>query len=562
MLRAITKSVTTSRRHEEEERILTLLCQLRDELQQEQHDIKALRKTQAELLRSFKPNVSMHILVPYLFRTQQSKDTSSMGSSNSSSSSSSSATLSAQDALTVMGLLVGSDKSNYLKPTSRAVKDEVLRLSTGAGEELNIAPKLMQVMVQQLMGDDVEVSVNATEALSAACRKLGPAFATTVLESIRAAWETAWEQVVAGRSSNSSNKSQASTVCVRCASAMVDIAVAEDALMQAATAAATAADAAKAATTVWITMLQFDQDPLIQMSAMDLIEKLATARPVHSSRLQWLFSDEVVKTVLTMAGGYDEPDPFLGGVALRVVAAMCYLLHEATSGQDGSLLGENQDLLTGFHHALHNWDHVGSDVDRLAIVDAISSFASASEDALELVLDDPVTREAWLSLSVAQTKLKAAILVSVARVIDPPPQVDMNGDSIEQKSLSNTVGMKLYVSVGQANDKQDTTGLLLSLARSPIPEVRIGSYALMEAVAKLSTGGQVLFINGDFFTFLITRENEPNKEGREAKYAIIEALLSSPVIGLLADDIVKKLNQYKSQGPHYAKGLSWELATE
>jgi hypothetical protein len=520
--------------------ILSLLLTLREAL--DSQDGTALAATRRTLSDTATPDAVMRVLGPLLFRSSSSSSSSSTGESSWSS----------QNALSVMGVLVSSDPSAYLKPISRVVKLETTRLVSTA-EAMIVSPELLQIMVAQLSGDDVEVSVNATAALTAACKKLGPSFALQALDAIRTSWQSTWDQLASVN--NNKKVAAASIIAVRCVSAMVEIAVAEDTFFKAAMESG-AADA-------WTTMLQYMADPLLQMAILDLIEKLAGSRPMHATRTLWLFSNtELCETLLQMAGGSEVgvPDPLLVGSALRVVASMCKLLHHGDSS-----LSANHYLLTGFHHALHNWEP-GGDVDRLAIVDAISSFASASEEALELVLEDPITRQAWLNLSVAQPKLKAAILVSIARVLDPDiaPQVDLNGDSIVTDSMrpSNTIGMELFAAVGKTNDQRDTTGFLLSMTRSPVPEIRIGCYSLLEAAAKLPTGGQVLFINGDFFTFVTARENETTKNGREAKYAIVQALLASPVKGLLAADIVRQLDKYVSQGPHYQKALDWEVATE
>ena len=509
---------------DERNRILSLLVELRDDLLR--NDTSALQTAVQALTTKFSPNVSTPVLVSFLFRDETSD-----------------AALLPRDALSALGILVNHDPGAYLKPVSRAVKDEAERL-LASSEPMLVSPAFVEVIVEQLKGTDVEVAVNAEQALAAICRKLGPASATLTLSALQTAWQQSWDQLQATRTN-----AHASTVCLRCVSAMVEIAVAGNALMQVAEEGAM--------TTTWLTMLQYDADPLLQLSTLDLIEKLATIQPFHVARTQWLFStDSLIQTVLHMAGDEGEPDPLLGGAALRVVASLCKLLHHAGRA---SLFTENHRLLTGFHHALHNWQGASSDVDRLSVVDAISSFASASEDALELVLQDPTTRQAWLSLAVAQAKLKAAILVSVAQVLDPPPQIDMNGDSVAR---SRPTDMKLYAAIGQTNDDQETTDLLLKLAKSPLPEIRLGCYAVLEAVAKLPTGGQVLFIHGDFFQFLTVRENETTKQGREAKFAIVQAILESPVTGLLADEIVRQLEKYVADGPHYQKAMSWELATE
>jgi hypothetical protein len=60
----------------------------------------------------------------------------------------------------------------------------------------------------------------------------------------------------------------------------------------------------------------------------------------------------------------------------------------------------------------------------------------------------------------------------------------------------------------------------------------------------------------------LSREDETTKEGREGRYALVEAIHASPVKGLLAEGIVNKLEAYVAQGPHYVKSMTWELAVE
>ena len=64
------------------------------------------------------------------------------------------------------------------------------------------------------------------------------------------------------------------------------------------------------------------------------------------------------------------------------------------------------------------------------------------------------------------------------------------------------------------------------------------------------------------FLLLQQRDGETTKEGREGRFAIVQAIYDSPVRGLLADEIVKKLEERLAQGPHYVKTIPWELATE
>jgi len=507
----------------EVEKLQGLFCEIRDQLAQQ--DGEALKKSALTILTVSKPQQTMDLLAPLLFR--ETSDASKLAS---------------QEALSVLGFLVHIDSAAYLKPASRAFKKEAVRLTTSE-HPMHVSPECLQIIVSQLSGNDVEVSANATQVMVACCRKLGLDFCDPALRAIVDSWQKHFYQ-------SSTDRSRASTVCVRCASSVAEMACLEDATMRSALQCG--------AFDLLLAMSADDSDPLLQMSALDLIEKLALVRPMHHERAKWLFNDTVTQPLLVLAGGAPDtvPDAILGGPALRVVAALCKLGHG-----DSSLFGLGQaDLIRGFHGALHNFQ-VSGELDRLALVDAISSFASASPDALDLVINDPVTRQAWLSLKVAQPKLKSAILTSVAMVLDPSKELDANGDSISTLTAPpNAATMKLYTSVGRTNDKE-TTDLILSIARSPLPEARLGAYTILIAVAKLSAGGQVLFTHPGFYEWLMSREGETTKEGREAKYTLVEVIVGSQVKGLLADEIVKKLEQYIKQGPHYLKPMAWEVAT-
>lgn len=459
-----------------------------------------------------------------------------------------------EEALSLVGCLVSVDASTYLKPVSRSVKQEAT-LRASSEKPMVVSQQLLGVLIQQLNGADVEVSSNATEALMACCRKLGPSVSTPAMQSITATWRDAWENLQAGQ-----DKMTTSTVCVRCCSAVVDLVSlggSSDQLMDSAI--------SSGALELLLEMASYEDDPLLQMSVLDLLEKLAVTQPMHHHRAKWLCSETVLSPLLLLSGAGTEEesgnaDPVLGGPALRVLSAICRL-----GQRDNNVFDQGgKEALLGFHRALHAFEGSG-ELDRLALVDAISSFASASEDALDLVLNDEVTRDAWLGLSVAQPQLKASILTSVAMVIDPLPEKDVNGDIVEanvNNAPSNTAAMRLFSLVGQVNHAKDSTEVVLSFAKSPIPETRLSAYNLMRAVAKTSTGSQVLLSHSEFYSFLIDRERESTKIGREGKFAIVESIWNSPAKLLLAEDIVQTMDRILKQGPHFVPIQRPELVVE
>jgi hypothetical protein len=498
-----------------------LLLQIRDDKQ----DVTAVKPLVAELRKTSNPYYTMGMLAPNLFLGEAGEPLQ----------------ISREDSLSVVTLLASAmDTLTYLKPASRAIKSFAELMTKSTTEHVVIvSDDLLSVLVSQLSGTDVEVSDNASATMVACCQTLGAPFADRSVCSTGDAWRKAW-----GRTED---RQEATTICVRCASAVVEIACLGDAEMQ------SAIDSGSM--DLIINMMDDTSDPLLQMSTMDLVEKLARTLPMNITRAKWLFSESVLHPLLQMAGAQGDADPMLGGPALRLLSSFCQLAH-----RDASLFGlGGNELLTGFHHALRNFNASG-ELDRLAIVDAISSFASASPDALEVVLDDSTIRESWLSLNVAQPKLKSAILVSVALVINPVPEKDANGDSVAAVHPSSALSMRLYSTLGLVNGR-DATQRVLSLAKSPLVEERLGAYTLLTAVAKTGTGAQVLLSSDGFFDFLITRENESTKEGKEAKFEVIQAIANSSARGLLADNIVETLDKIIKQGPYYVKCEQWDVMT-
>jgi hypothetical protein len=303
----------------------------------------------------------------------------------------------------------------------------------------------------------------------------------------------------------------------------------------------------------------------LQISVLELLESAATKLTRNVERSQWLFSRNLLDTLLAMAGGTEaKVDGLLGGPALRAVAALCKVAY----APDNMVLIHDIQLLEAFHHALHNFEITG-ETDRLVLIDAISSLASISDEALTMILNDSFTRTTWLNLYTAQPKLKAAIVTSIAMVLQPsafhttslssPPSSLSTATTTVQPPLTNA--WQLYAAVGATNNDTDTTQLLMTLSHSPLPETRLAVYSLFRAAALLPTGGQVLMTHSGFLDFMLER-SETIKECKDAKFALVQAIYNSPVALLLADNIVQKIKKHIQQGPYYVQTIPWELATE
>ena len=530
--------------------VLGLLVKLSDQLSQEKQEPSEIQKVHNSLAALASATHTTEILARHLFTTASSSaDTSQQGLGGSQS-------------LAVLTYLVTTDAPKYLKPSSRSVRTVAESLATPdantgavAATNAQLSDETLSVIVSQLGGPDVESADNAAATLVALAKTLGPSVDVRCVESVSSLWDTITQTI----QNKPDQKRPLSTVSVRCASTIVDLVCLGDASMDAAVKAGSM--------DLLLGLVSDGKDPLMQMSVLDLMEKMATTVPMQGSRAQWLFDRKVLNPLLEMAGSTGSPDPFCGGPALRTLSAFCKLAHTRMPQDEASpqlfALADDSELLGGFHRALHCFEeHSSGENDRLAFVDAVSSWASASPQALTLVIDDPMLRDGWMSLTVSQPKLKSVILYSVATCIDPPSQVDSSGDTVMASNVpSNQLSMRLFDCLGLVNGK-DATDVVLSAAQSSFAELRLGAYALLNAVAKRGMGAQVLLSHNSFYEFLVTREKETTKEGKEAKHAIVEAVLASEAKPLLADSIVATLEKIAQQGPHYKNVSSYELATE
>ena len=524
--------------------VLSLLTKLADLISQEKQEAPEIQAAHRSVEALASANHTTDVLARHLF-VGPAASAGGHGSQR----------LSGSESLATLTYLVATDAQKYLKPSSRSVRSVAESLgapdpSTGVvpATQAQLSDETLAVIVQQLGGTDVESADNAAATLVALAKALGPTIVVRCVESVSSLWDTA-----TNTSQNKPDQKRAlSTVSVRCASTIVDLVCLGDASMDAAVKAGSM--------DLLLGLVSDGDDPLMQMSALDLLETMATRLPIHGRRAQWLFDRKVLTPLLEMAGSTGSPDPICGGNALRTLSSFCKLAHVP---QEASSLLNDSELLGDFHRALHCFEENSSgENDRLAFIDAVSSWSTASPDALALVIDDPLLREGWLSLSVSQPKLKSVILYSVATCIDPPSQVDTSGDTVMASNVpSNQLSMRLFDCLGAVNGK-DATDIVLSAADSSFAELRLGAYALLNAVAKRGTGAQVLLSHNSFYEFLVTREKESTKEGKEAKHAIVEAVLCSDARPLLADSIVTTLEKIAQQGPHYVNVSSYELATE
>jgi len=505
-------------------------------------------------------------------------------------------------ALLVLATLVTFNATKFLKFASRSIFNCVLSIPK---EKSIVQPsaQLITIITMQLVGNDVEVTSNASKIIVFLCHHSPTVFPQLFIPNITNIWNQAKQNEKEMKQSLkrvSTEINQLSTICVRCATVITEVCILSNEGID--------AFVSSGASSLFLNMLQDSSDPLVQISAMDLLQKMAQIHSISGStlvssmsafslndehnnhntetiefssqrnRCKWLFSAPVLNFLLRAAGAsHDdeesvvEADPFLGGQALKIVSTLCPLTQHNIDISFS--IGSNAILIQQFQRALYNFDYAQNEISQINFIDAISSFAASSTNALDTILDDEILMERWLSLSVSKPKLKAIILLSVARILDPSSFVpnsqpqELQQRIVDPPSSASQSCVRMYQRIGQVNkgvtadDLGATTSFVHSLARSPMPEVRIASYMLWKGLVKSGKilGVRLLLNEAGHFEFLISRDLEITKEGREAKYGIIEEMMKIEGIrSMLEDRVVLEFDKFLKQGPHYVQTRRWD----
>jgi Proteasome non-ATPase 26S subunit len=532
----------------------------------------------------------MNTIIPLLFHA-----TNTIGTTTTT-------TLTDMDVLQIVGFLTSTEVDGtmkqrplYLITASQVIKREFQKYSctetatfdgtttTPCLDDVHVSLEFLQILIHQACTRyEIEVSQNCHDAIVVLFQipNLPYNIYASTINNIVSIWSNAIATMV-DQTNSKIVRDENGTVCVRCTTLLVDIIIVNDRNMELFLADTMASD-------LLLSLLHNDMqqqqqqrvdDPLVQIAIYDVLYKFVSTRPLHSVRTQYILNDSFLQPLLRQVGVGSESndndvlDVYLHGPALQILVAICSTISEASvmamnhnnhNNVNGRMMGD--ELIRDLHAAIRNCEASGSEMERLAYIDAISSIASISSKSMNIVLDDPSTCNGWLNLSVAQSKVKAAILVSIAHVLDDPNSMIAHDPTTvsTSRTVTNEMCMKLYSSLGRVNDQSDTTDLLLKLVKSPILEIRLSAYRVFEAIATYSVGGQVLMTNTTFYNDFVLQRNtiEATYEGRIGKYNIVKALYENDSLKqLLSNEIVTKLEQYVSQGPHFKEAMRWDVMT-
>ena len=325
------------------------------------------------------------------------------------------------------------------------------------------------------------------------------------------------------------------------------------------------------ATDLLVELLGDFDDPLQQLSLLDaLIEEFdtttasttstgrsastgTTSRTITAAE-EWLASPPLMSLVLQFL-----KDPLLSDAALRYIGVLVVVKPTETT----LILDHVREVVSRNEGSIPT-----RETERLPLVNALVTLATSttsSELTLDLVLNDSTLRRSWWDTDrIAQPKLKAAILVSIAQAL-----------TVVEKSFGSSKALQLYRLVGEDHQRSGgatttttTTLWLLSknMANSPLVEVKIAAFAVLAACLRIQNGYAAVMVLGvadpsshsALMDLLLSSRREPTIHAQSARYDLLTAFMDSLSAHPSLEEHPKTLQKLQEQlalGPHGQKTL-------
>lgn len=450
-----------------------------------------------------------------------------------------------EQALLVVGTLATFDPEKYLLFVAKHFAQRIAHILQH-DEPLQISPTLLQVWMQQLtQTSQVAVHSLLVQALIQAMQRQGPPLARPALQALAEIWKHHWNLVT-----TESNHSS-SIVAVRCAATFCECLVAlGDVAWQ--------HGHAVGATRLLEQMLHYTPDPLLQLSILDLLpEQFAvktTSIPMQGETQAWFTSTAMIQPVLDMLA-----DPLLAGAALQCASWMATLTNDH-DGDDSTTEVRRRIL----QHVRNEMGVTSNEADRLALVQALVQLSVASPSTMleQAILTDETVRCCWWDMTrLSSPKLQAAILSSVSQVL----RALSSSATDDRRSQYSNIGLKLYAFLSKDNTtsaNNTTDWLYTKYIKSPLPELRIATYAVWAAVAALANGPMILSTSHHFIQHVLEGPREITGEARVAKFDVLQTFWEHSK-GFLADAIQTKIEALLKKGPHDIQTTQpWDVALE
>ncbi len=307
------------------------------------------------------------------------------------------------------------------------------------------------------------------------------------------------------------------------------------------------------ATELFVQMLGDFDDPLQQLSLLDaLIQEFDNNNNISnpSSAIdEWLASPPLMSLVLQFL-----KDPLLADAALRYVG----MLSSVRPTEISIVLDHVKQVV-----AENGGDVPTRDTERLPLVNTLSTLAmSAFEVGLNAILSDSLLRRTWWDTDrIAQPKLKAAILVSIAQALP-----------VVEESFGASRALEMYKMVGEdhrrgySDDSTTTFWLLSKMASSPLIEVKIASMTLLAAAIRIENAAPTILgvfdktAHVSLVELLLSSNREATIHAQSARYDLLIAFWDATEKHPSLEEnpkVLQKLREKMGLGAHGQKPLQY-----
>ena len=96
--------------------------------------------------------------------------------------------------------------------------------------------------------------------------------------------------------------------------------------------------------------------------------------------------------------------------------------------------------------------------------------------------------------------------------------------------------------------------MILSHANQPFTDVRVSAILIFNAIASQKWGQHMINNHPGFVEYLLNRDTESTKEGKEAKFEVVRTLVKSETAPEVFDaPVFIRFRHYLKEGPFYQK---------
>lgn len=326
------------------------------------------------------------------------------------------------------------------------------------------------------------------------------------------------------------------------------------------------------------------EDVLVQVNAIELLVSIAgTDKGLEALNrhggVQWL--------IATACQG---ADPLIKDEALRCLSA---LFSRAAAHSMLFIQQIDPSAVSLFMETIFQYIDEGNEHNKIAGLGLLSDFMAISAYSLAQALSyrNGDLLQAWLRLLIAsKPELQGAALHSIARVLEQPDEQYVENDralpskaaltGIPESTVEDTEvtvetvsNLKKHLFAAMNAFKRNTAvEYLIYSAKQPISATRHAAVEIMTALA-MQAGGwglQLLFgrassetalLQSAFWQYLTNRLSESNKEGKDFKFALIQAVSHNPLAEHFPAEIKRRLHQMINQGAYYMPPAMEDMQT-